>query len=299
VRTSLIDWIQVPRDLETIGRSFQRKVFGLDNRSSYPLLSGDTFKYLSQLILEGQINELDYDFHALQEFHGKIFAQAEPGSNATRILVQVCQSEIKFPNADLIIHNGDVIPNPTEMLVLSNSFRNVYSVNWLGDTAIAAPLPIGLENRDKRRNGVPSDYLREIKNGLPIPGQRDILLLAAFSLHTNFEKRSMALEYARSIPGAKIITKPITPRQYRNLVLRSRFVLSPPGNGPDCHRTWEALYLGATPIVHSESWPFHAHDLPVVQVDSWGEIELKIESYPAKINNSWKEIHYWIPPSVF
>ena len=27
------------------------------------------------------------------------------------------------------------------------------------------------------------------------------------------------------------------------------FVISPPGNGPDCHRTWEAIYLGAVPVV--------------------------------------------------
>ena len=28
-----------------------------------------------------------------------------------------------------------------------------------------------------------------------------------------------------------------------------RFVLSPPGHGLDCHRTWEAILLGAIPIV--------------------------------------------------
>ncbi len=295
---SFIDWVQVPRDLETIGRSFQRKVFGLDNRSSHPLLSGDTFKYLSKLVLEGQIKEKDYDFPNLQEFDGTIFAQAEPVSNATRILVQVCLSGIKFPNADLVIHNGDVIPNPTEMLALSKSFRKIYSVNWLGDAGIAVPIPIGLENRDKRRNGVPIDYLREIEIGLPGREQRDILLLAAFSLHTNFENRSFALQCARTIPGVKIITKPITPRQYRNLILRSRFVLSPPGNGPDCHRTWEALYLGATPIVQSDSWPFQERDLPVLQVDSWQEIEQKIASESVGLSSSWKDIDYWIPPRV-
>ena len=36
---------------------------------------------------------------------------------------------------------------------------------------------------------------------------------------------------------------------YRQLLLRSKYVLSPPGNGPDCHRTWESIYLGAIPIV--------------------------------------------------
>lgn len=33
----------------------------------------------------------------------------------------------------------------------------------------------------------------------------------------------------------------------------SRFVVSPPGNGIDCHRTWEALALGAIPIVQNSS----------------------------------------------
>ena len=30
---------------------------------------------------------------------------------------------------------------------------------------------------------------------------------------------------------------------------RSKFVLSPPGNGFDCHRTYESILLGAVPIV--------------------------------------------------
>ena len=295
MRISLIDWVQVPRDLETLGRSLQRKLFGLDQRSSSPLLSGDTFKYLCPLILEGQIKMQDYDFSAIQGFDGRIFAQAEPVSNATRILVQLCQKGMRFPNADLIIHNGDVIPTPAEMLHLKNSFRKIYSVNWLGETEIASPLPIGLENRDKRRNGVPTDYLREIRNGLPGREQRDIVLLAAFSLLTNIKERSLALESARTVPGVKIITKPITPRQYRKLILRSRFVLSPPGNGPDCHRTWEALYLGATPIVLRDSWPFTAHDLPVLQVDSWHGIGQRIESDTVRVGNSWKDIAYWMP----
>ena len=28
-----------------------------------------------------------------------------------------------------------------------------------------------------------------------------------------------------------------------------KFALSPEGNGIDCHRTWECLYLGVIPIV--------------------------------------------------
>jgi hypothetical protein len=39
------------------------------------------------------------------------------------------------------------------------------------------------------------------------------------------------------------------PEQYRQAVSESLFVLSPPGRGLDCHRTWEAIYLGAVPVV--------------------------------------------------
>jgi hypothetical protein len=55
------------------------------------------------------------------------------------------------------------------------------------------------------------------------------------------------------------------------LVERSKFVVSPPGNGYDCHRTWEAIYLGAVPIVLKEYWPFQKYRLPVLVVDTWEE----------------------------
>jgi hypothetical protein len=295
VYASISDWVQVPRDLETIGRSLKRKVFGLDNQTSYPLLSGDTFKFLCPLILEGWIEEKDYDFSALQQFNGRIFAQAEPVSNATKLLVNACKKGIEFPNAELVIHNGDVIPNSAEMQVLKNSFKKIYAVNWLGDTQVASPLPIGLENRDKRRNGVPSDYIQEIQKGLPRHNDRDILLLVAFSLHTNFKERSLALKFAQDIPGAVVITKPITPKKYRKLLLRSQFVLSPPGNGPDCHRTWEALYLGATPIVHRRHWPFLTDQIPVVILDSWDLLAENLRRDFVGASEGWKDVNHWIP----
>jgi hypothetical protein len=50
------------------------------------------------------------------------------------------------------------------------------------------------------------------------------------------------------------------------------FVLSPHGNGLDCHRTWESLALGNIVIVkRSPLDPLYA-GLPVVVVDQWGEI---------------------------
>lgn len=50
------------------------------------------------------------------------------------------------------------------------------------------------------------------------------------------------------------------------------FVLSPFGNGYDCHRTWEALCLGAIPIVRAKQFKHLFADLPVLNVDEWSEV---------------------------
>lgn len=50
-----------------------------------------------------------------------------------------------------------------------------------------------------------------------------------------------------------------------------KFIISVFGNGLDCHRTWEALFLGAIVIVKKSSLDPLYKDLPVVIVDDWDE----------------------------
>jgi hypothetical protein len=60
------------------------------------------------------------------------------------------------------------------------------------------------------------------------------------------------------------------------------FVLSPQGNGLDCHRTWEALCLGCIPIIKSSGIDSLFEGLPVWIVSSWSEVSK--ENMVAKIN---------------
>jgi hypothetical protein len=53
---------------------------------------------------------------------------------------------------------------------------------------------------------------------------------------------------------------------------RYAFVVSPHGNGLDCHRTWESLVLGNIVIVKRSSIDPLYEGLPVVIVDDWREI---------------------------
>ena len=287
-------WLSVPRDCETVRRSILRRLKFHVDLSTNELISGDGFKSACDFVVEGFIENSIEIFSKFRNGHGRLFVQAMPGSNAIAVLIDACLYGYEFPEIDLIIHNGDIVPNEVEMELLSRSFRSIRSVNWLGMDTVAKPLPIGLENASKMRNGVPADYLQEIERGLKSFNSRDIELLVCFSLWTNSSVRTEALSWAKGIPGAIIIDNPITPRAYRKLVLRSKYVLSPPGNGPDCHRTWEALYLGATPIVLKDYWPFRGYELPVVSLNGWGELERVISQPYLSRSDHWRELANWL-----
>jgi hypothetical protein len=62
---------------------------------------------------------------------------------------------------------------------------------------------------------------------------------------------------------------------WRNM-LEYAFVLSPFGNGMDCHRTWEALLCGCIPIVRSSVFNELFDGLPVLIVDKWEDVSLRL-----------------------
>ena len=78
------------------------------------------------------------------------------------------------------------------------------------------------------------------------------------------------------------------------------FVLSPHGNGLDCHRTWEALVLGCIPIVKKSEIDALYEDLPVLIVNNWSDLNQDllnntIEQFKNKTFNYNKlSLKYWI-----
>jgi hypothetical protein len=59
-------------------------------------------------------------------------------------------------------------------------------------------------------------------------------------------------------------------------IARSKFVLSPPGDGIDCYRTWEALYLGSIPIILNTAINSIFQQLPVLIVNNYKDITLQL-----------------------
>jgi hypothetical protein len=60
--------------------------------------------------------------------------------------------------------------------------------------------------------------------------------------------------------------------EYSNNMSKCRYVISPPGNGIDCHRTWEALYMGCIPIVIKDRIYDNWSELPILQVNDYSEL---------------------------
>jgi len=82
---------------------------------------------------------------------------------------------------------------------------------------------------------------------------------------------------------------------YANNMSKCKYVISPPGNGIDCHRTWEALYIGCIPIVIKnkiyDNWP----ELPILQVNDYSELTNEVLDSFSKKEFNYEKLYmeYW------
>ncbi len=58
--------------------------------------------------------------------------------------------------------------------------------------------------------------------------------------------------------------------------IKFAFVISPHGNGLDCHRTWEALCIGCIPIVKTSPLDILYNELPVLIVKNWSDVNINL-----------------------
>jgi hypothetical protein len=200
-------------------------------------------------------------------------------------------SEERYLDFSLILHNGDDVISQNFLALMLSRFKKVYAVNLVEETQSCTPIPIGLENRRYFTNGIPRDFAKLIDSGLKATEERETLLLQAFSVHTNRVEREACNRIAVLL-GSKSLGNS-SPSNYRKALLGSKFVLSPAGNGFDCHRTWESMYLGAIPIVRRAHWPFINLNLPVLLIDEWEDLlTLDFDAISVPSNLTWNE-DFW------
>lgn len=121
----------------------------------------------------------------------------------------------------------------------------------------------------------PVDVTKRILSNRSIENESFILINFEQSTDpTGFRHRIFA-DYCHSKeenPLVKCIRKPGGVQIFRLAEIYERnrrypLWLSPRGNGIDCHRTWEALYLDIVPIVWNNSLRILYKDLPIIVIN--------------------------------
>ena len=77
-----------------------------------------------------------------------------------------------------------------------------------------------------------------------------------------------------------------------------KFIISPHGNGLDCHRTYEAICLGCIPVVKSSSLDILYKDMPIIIIPNWENLNIqdlikKAEIIKKKKYNDTISLLYW------
>lgn len=147
------------------------------------------------------------------------------------------------------------------------------------------------------------DTLINIKNAAKPFYERQIKCYRNFSLPpSNYRYEKDRTEAFNNVPE-HLIFKEI-PNQNRYTCYKNQsefaFVLSPSGNGLDCHRTWEALVMGCIPIVLSSGLNPLFDELPVLIIERWSDVtqellDKTVNEFKDKTFN-YEKLHlkYWV-----
>ena len=271
-------------EINRISRGLRRRLSNGRPLDSFPFLSGDSFFYSCQYYFDsGKLLRVPSK-------HGRIQKDLSVFVKVSKIQEFVSflslNPEDDYARHILVSHNGDDSISQESLKVLKSRFRRVYAVNLLHEDQSSVAIPIGLENKNLFTNGVPRDFMKLSSLGPKTPEVRSNLVLQAFSLHTNKAERESCSAVA-SMLGSRALSH-ASPFEYRRAVADSKFVLSPAGNGFDCHRTWEAMYLGAIPIVRRVHWPFRDKQLPVLVVNEWEDLlDMDLRFFQVNQNSTW------------
>ena len=190
----------------------------------------------------------------------------------------------------LITHYGDFNSGVHDKLLNHPLLIKWYGQNMSVISCKTQGIPIGLENEYwKRTNNL---ILKKNCNN-----NKENLLYLNFSLRTHRKRYRIMKSLKRK--GFKKNDK-LPWNKYIEDLSTHKFCISPRGNGVDCHRTWECLYLGVIPIVEKSVQMEYFNDLPILFVDNYDNISVEFlnQKYDEFKNKSFNldklSLSYWI-----
>lgn len=182
----------------------------------------------------------------------------------------------------LITTDGDAsVPSDLRTETVTALLENPWLVAWhtqnldSHDHPKLVPIPIGIDLHTPRRWRMPRGQLallRRLRARRPALDRQPLRVFSDLNIRNHSHERRDATAALTGCSHVDFLARRVGRSAIWRRYARYPFVLSARGNGLDCHRTWELLYLGC--IVVTTSSPLDAlyRDLPVVLVDDWREV---------------------------
>jgi hypothetical protein len=126
-------------------------------------------------------------------------------------------------------------------------------------------IPIGIANQQYNHGNL--SLLEELSNK---DIQKINFIFKNFDINTNIQVRSY-INNITTLNNIPMLNHMSQPDYFVNLA-SSTFCISPPGNGPDCHRVWECLYLKTIPIIKNDLCFKQFNKLPILFIESWEQV---------------------------
>lgn len=179
----------------------------------------------------------------------------------------------------IITHNSDYPINKNYL----HHINDTNLISWFGQNInISHPklhsIPIGIAN-EIWSHGNENTLLKVINK----KNEKNKLIHCSFNINTNPYERNQCVDAMSK--NNLIMNQRENFEDYLTSLSKSFFTLSPNGNGIDCHKLWESLYLKTIPVVTKSINVDFYQDLPIYIIESWEDFD---------VNDLNEELYYRI-----
>lgn len=265
------------------------KITRSERPSSYPYISADSFRALSDHV---------FDFIGENEKIQKVKEGDIIYVNSDDIEKFFRQIHAKIESRYILISHWGIKPVDDELL----KFVDDKIIHWFAKNALVkhpklTPIPVGLEDLHRYNAGIPSEFEKLRKRNVA----KKEKILYDFKIATNESERLPAGNFLVNFADAEKPKNKLPIYDYHKLLQEYMFVASPPGAGRECHRTWEAIYLGTIPIVRRSVCEEYFENLgaPMWIINDWQELngvdlQKKYQQIIRSKRNKIIWMDYWI-----
>jgi hypothetical protein len=227
-------------------------------KDSLPFLTGMGYRKQCDFIYDEFYR---FDIDQVEQFDGmKIFVKTDILFEfQSMVLIKIRKKFI------LYTHNSDLSIDDKYLQIINNDYLLKWygqNINTYNDKLVS--IPIGIANSRWEHGNI--DILKKIINE---NNSKVNNVYCNIDINTNRSERIECLNNIHPIENSNRSDF----ESYLREISKSYFVISPNGNGIDCHKTWESLYLKSIPIVTNSINISYYKDYPILILDNWSDIK--------------------------